>query len=199
MQKSRVDLNGNKKWKQESENFTDDEKAILEAVRFPKELASDRALQRRVKKEHLNGFFNPKLHPSIEDVSYIVVTKKVAANQITRKELKLNENKQAVYLTEKEFQEKERTVDYEMVYCDANFIQSELDWLFGHFAAPKPTPNATNTTTKANTTTKLTKKQKELVDKLIAEQNDAVEVSEQTGIDKQIIIDYLKEKASGKE
>jgi hypothetical protein len=198
MQKSRVELNGFKKWKQEGANFTEDEKAILEAVRFPKELASDRALQRRVKKDHLNGFFNPKSRPSIEDVSYIVVTKKVAANQITRKELKLDENKRAVYLTEKEFQEKERTVDYEMVYCDANFIESELEWLFGHFAAPKPTPNAT-TTTKANTTTKLTKKQKDLVDKLIAEQNDAVEVSEQTGIDKQVIIDHLKDKASGKE
>lgn len=194
--KSRISENS-KKWSIDLSKVSESQKAVLEAVGFPLEGKISQALQRRVKKQNINKGFFPNPNATIEDVSYIVVPKTTAINQILRYEKRLDANRRTYSdISEKEFLALNKSRDYEMIYCDGVNIESELDWLFGKFAAPALTPSAKAEQTGSK---KLTKKQKDLINKLVEEGNAADEIAEQTGLEVTLIIEHLKSLKDGKE
>lgn len=194
--------NNPKSFSLKSEDFTDEQNEILKLVKFPTKLNFGYCLQRRVIKKSINNAYVSKKNPDILEISYVVVGKEAAENQINRFEKKgvRDNNDRPIFidLSEKEYQEVNRTKAFDAIYCDAANIQSELDWLFDQFASPNPTPSG-KVPNPTPTPKAPTKKQITLIEKLALEGNDAAEIAESTGIDKESIIALLKSQKDGKE
>lgn len=219
MRKNLVSQTMSKKWVLDENKYSESQLEILEQVGFPKELSSNRVIQKRVAKKSSYGNYSPKLRLGLEDIRYVQVSRNVAIMQIKKysavqsvaldvekgdKRVTRDMAKADQYAIENAI-DATKSKPCEHYYIDGSKADLEIQNLLSMFSKPEPTPSMNS---KANESTSVETKpdpeptpivkslsniHKGQAKKMYQEEKkSADEIAVVLGVEKERVIDYLK-------
>lgn len=192
-------------WVLDDSNLTEMDKAILEAVNFPKVVKLGKAVQKRIRRVKSRRGFVETQQVKISDISYLPIAKKVAIGQVAKMSIRKNGVPgEMIERQQNAIEDIKATKQFEAYYLNGSGMDEELSLLLSTFSQPKATPNmggavveATKEATKVTeieepSVKALSPTHKSKAKELYAASKDADEIAEALGVDKQRVIEYLK-------
>jgi hypothetical protein len=202
-------------WERDDSKLSEEDLRLLQAVNFPKFLAFNKVVQKRIKKQKIRNTWTHKTTLAYDDIVYVQTERKTALYQIGMfgESQQLAQDLQDGKIDMRSLSQMERNKvesaadimspkarqDY---YIDGNSMDEEMEMILSMFSAPKPTPSmkpSPNVEIVAeevnkepqvkNLPNKLKKQAREMYqDKKMS----AKEIAGELGVDEQRVILYLQ-------
>jgi len=185
-----------KKWTIDKSNLSKSDLEVIEITNFPQQLGYRDCAQKRIKRMQANGGFVDKQITDINDIKYVITSKNVAEYDIARHTATSAEGAKFLKGILKAKANK-------FEYIDANFIETELNWLLNRYSEPKPTPSMEAPTPvskpkKASKKKELTAAQKaEAKELFMSGDMDLKELAKHLKVTQTILKPYLKSLSNG--
>lgn len=194
-----------KEWILDESNLTEEQKAVIKHVCFPRHVKPGNVLQKRIKRRPANGGFTDKELLVLDDYRYLTSTYNLAHIDMVKTHLPKDARGQdltgkALLAAKKHLEKTQQAKSYKHDYFDATNVQEELEKLFARFCTPTPSENmfveeAVKEKKKiaAPKEKALSNQDKGKAKKMYKEESkDATEIAEALKVEKQRVIEYLK-------
>lgn len=201
-------------WVMDQSKLSEQDKEVIAAVNFPKQLASHKCIGKRMAKYESNDTWHYKRSLELGDIVYLTFTKTIGASLMAR-DTPNGKNQQQLDASKKFIEKGHRSKPNKQVYIDGHAIQAELDWLLLNYSNPKPTPSmkaepvTDNVADKVSPPKKAAKKKtgtpkkatltaanKKKIDELAEAGDSAKDIAKKVNKFNTTIIEYLKSKNS---
>ena len=194
-----------KEWILDESNLTDEQKLVIEQVRFPRHVKAGNVLQKRIRRRSAGGVFIDKEVLGMADYKYLTCDYNLAKidmikNHLPKDASGRNLTGKALAAGKAHLEKTQKAKSYKHEYFDATAVQQELENLFATFCTPVPSRSMAVdaaeeevASTAIEAPKSLSNQDKGKAKKMYKDEGkDATEIAEALGVEKSRVIEYLK-------